>query len=328
MIRLEIADGIALTISPRGATWMSCDVPISRTERRGVILRRAVTDEKSFLGSTIGRYANRIAHGRIHWQGREWQLALKPGSPHHLHGGPGGFHSRTWQVEHASATQARFTLHSAAGDQGYPGDVDVQVTYRLVDAMTIEMQAQAVCTEPTPLALTNHAYFNLDGTPGDVRKHSLEIHSSRYVPVDAELIPLGPLANVEGTGFDFRHAKPIERDWLKDEQQKQAGGYDHAFLLDPVSPMRPAARLTSSDGQLAMAISTTLPALQFYSGQYLAGTEAPGGETYAACSAIALEPGVLPDSPNHPEWPQPSCWLLPGQTYEHTIRYSFEIAHP
>jgi aldose 1-epimerase len=326
MIRLEVPGGIALSISERGATWMSCDLPLPGAHRRDVILRRAATDEQSFLGSTIGRYANRIASGRIHRQGREWQLALKPGSRHHLHGGPGGFHSRTWQVEHASATQARFTLFSPHGDQGYPGDLNVQVTYRLVDAMTIDMHAQAVCTEPTPLALTNHAYFNLDGAAGDVRRHSLQVHASRYAPVDAELIPPGPLADVDGTSFDFRRARTIARDWLADGQQKQAGGYDHAFLLDAsAAPIeRAAARLVSGDGRLAMSIATSLPALQFYSGQYLAGTPAPGGGTYEPCSAVALEPGFLPDSPNHPEWPQPSCWLLPGQTYEHSIRYSFE----
>jgi aldose 1-epimerase len=326
MIRLEAFSGISLTLSERGATWMACEVPLSRSQRRPVILQRAATDEKSFLGSTIGRYANRIAHGRIRWEGREWQLALRPGSPHHLHGGPAGFHSRMWHVEQPSATEARFRLHSPDGDEGYPGNLQAHVTYRLVDAMTIEMHARAASTQPTPLALTNHAYFNLDGTAGDVRRHALQVQASRYTPVDHELIPLGSLAQVEGTGFDFRRAKAIERDWLKDAQQMQAGGYDHAFLLDAsCAQMRqPAAHLVASDERLRLKIATTLPALQFYSGQYLAGTEAPRGATYPACAAVALEPGFLPDSPNRPEWPQPTCWLLPGETYEHIIRYSFE----
>jgi aldose 1-epimerase len=321
VIELHIEGGIALAISERGATWMSCEVPVARGERRDAILRRAENEHKSFLGSTIGRYANRIAHGRIRRGGREWQLALRPGSPHHLHGGPGGFHARVWDVQQAGETEARFTLHSPDGEQGYPGDVEAQVAYRLLDAMTIEMEMRATTTAPTPLALTNHAYFNLDGDAGDVRQHALRVDASRYMPVDRELIPFGPPAAVDRTSFDFREAKPIVRDWLQDDQQRQAGGYDHAFLLDAADPA--ACELTSSRGDLRLAISTTMPALQFYSGQYLAGTPAPGGGTYAACAAIALEPGFLPDSPNHPEWPQPSCWLLPGETFTHTIRYSF-----
>jgi aldose 1-epimerase len=334
MIKLQAPGGIALAISPRGATWMSCDVPVGPAGRRDVILRRAASDDKSFLGSTIGRYANRIAHGRIQWQGKQWQLALRAGSPHHLHGGPGGFHARMWEAQQPSATEARFTLVSPEGDQGYPGEVHAQVTYRLVDPMTIEMDMRATTTAPTPLALTNHAYFNLDGHAaghmGDVRRHALQVQASRFTPVDRELIPLGPLAAVDRTGFDFRGGKTIQADWLKDDQQQSSQGYDHAFLLDDAcAQMRtPAARLTSSAADLRMTIATTMPALQFYSGQYLAGTAAPEGPCYPACCAVALEPGFLPDSPNHPEWPQPSCWLQPGELYAHTIRYSFEALSP
>lgn len=328
MIKLQAPGGITLTIAPRGATWMRCEVPWGASGRRDVILRRAPNDDKSFLGSTIGRYANRIAHGHLEWHGQQWQLALRPGSPHHLHGGPGGFHSRLWDVQQPCASEARFTLRSVEGDQGYPGEVQAQVTYRLADAMTIEMEMRATTTAPTPLAMTNHAFFNLDGTVGDVRRHSLRLHASRFTPVDRELIPLGPLAGVDRTGFDFRTGKTIQSDWLRDEQQQASQGYDHAFLLDEAcAQMRqPAAQLVSSTGDLRMTIATTLPAMQFYSGQYLAGTAAPDGPPYPACCAVALEPGFLPDSPNHPEWPQPSCWLKPGELYAHTIRYSFEVS--
>ena len=324
MITLQAPDGITLAISARGATWMSCQVPVAGANR-DVILRRADSDESSFLGSTIGRYANRIAHGRIARDGREWQLARREGAPHHLHGGPGGFHSRLWQAEQTSATEARFTLRSPDGDQGYPGALTAEVVYRLTDAMTIEMEMRATTTAPTPVALTNHAYFNLDGSATDVRRHSLRVNASRYMPVDRELIPVASPQPVRGTSFDFREGKTIDRDWLADEQQSQAGGYDHAFLLEGAcAGMRaPAVELVASRDDLSLTISTTLPALQFYAGQYLAGTEAPGGSTYEACAAVALEPGFLPDSPNHPEWPQPSCWLDPDDTLAHTIRYAF-----
>lgn len=318
MVGLETTGGVALTLSERDATWVSCEVPMALSARRDVILRRAQTDEKSFLGSTIGRYANRIVPGRIWRGGREWQPALRPGTPHHLHGGPEGFHARVWEVQQRSTEEARFFLHSPEGDQGYPGVVDAYVTYRLVDAMIIEVEMRAT-TAPTPLALTNHAYFNLDGDAGDVRQHALWVNASRHLPIDPELIPFGPPAGVEGTSFDFRKAKPIARNWLGDEQQRQAGGYDHAFLLDGPGL---ACELTSGRGDLRLLIFTTMPALQFYSGRHLAGTPTPDGGSYPACAALALEPGFLPDSPNRPEWPQPCCWLLPGETFVHTIRYS------
>lgn len=318
MIVLEAAGGVALAIDARGATWVSCQVPV-RAKRRDVILRRAIGDRQSFLGSTIGRYANRIAHGLIRRGEREWQLALQEGSIHHLHGGPGGFHACLWQAQQASATRARFTLRSPEGDQGYPGELLVEVVYELADAMTIEMRSRATASAPTPVAITNHAYFNLDGSPGDVRGHTLRVNASRYMPVDRRLIPFGPPSPVTGTSFDFREAKPIARDWLVDPQQQQAGGYDHAFLLDGSL----ACELTSTAGDLRLAITTSLPALQVYSGQGIGGTEAPDGGTYRACAGVALEPGFLPDSPNHPEWPQPGCWLLPGDVQEHVIRYSF-----
>lgn len=327
--RLEWPGGIALEVAERGATWLTLEVPLPGGERRGVILeRRGIDDagaDSAFLGATVGRYANRIAQARIALDDRHWALAPNPGSRHQLHGGPGGFHSRRWQAERQDARAVVFRLRSAEGDQGFPGQLDVQVSYRLADALTVEMEAIATTTAPCPVALTNHAYFNLDGDGADVRDHTLRIAAQAYVPVDAELIPLGPLAPVQGTGFDFRAAKALRQDWLRDAQQQLAGGYDHGFLLDAdrAAMDRPAAELRSSRGDLALDIHTNQPALQLYTGQYLAGIARPPQGSYAACAGIALEPGFLPDSPNHPEWPQPSCWLQPGQTYRHLTRYVF-----
>jgi aldose 1-epimerase len=199
------------------------------------------------------------------------------------------------------------------------------VSYRLTDALTIEMVAEAQVDAPCPVGLTNHAYFNLDATHGDVRQHRLRIVAHDYVPVDSELIPLGGPVPVGGTSLDFREAKPITQHWLADEQQRAGGGYDHAFLLDAAcaQAQSPAAVLSAADASLRLEISTSLPALQFYAGQLLAGTPSRNGVPYAACAGIALEPEFLPDSPNHPEWPQPSCWLQPGQRYRHTIRWRF-----
>lgn len=327
VIRLE-SERLRLEIADRGATWLRCEVDMGGGRWRDVILRRAsiadASGDKAFLGATVGRYANRIAHGRLVRDGREWQLALAPGEKHHLHGGPGGFHTRVWDVEQVSSREARFSLVSPDGDQGYPGELKVEVNYRLVGEMTIEMETRATASEATPVAITNHAYFNLDGDAGDVRGHTLQVAASRYSPVDAELIPAGPPVTVEGTTLDFREGKKVGKGWLGDEQQILAGGIDHAFLLSAdAAAMRAAAELASSTGDLALAIHTDLPALQVYSGQYLEGIRTVADRALGACAGLALEPGYLPDSPNRPSWPQAPCWVHAGQTASHRISYAF-----
>lgn len=296
----------------RSVILQACDPPDEATRR-------------AFLGATIGRYANRIKEGRIARGERAWTLKTDAGSRHQLHGGPQGLHAREWTVDDVSDSAVRLSIMSKDGDQGYPGDLHAQVTYRISDAATIEMEATATVTSPSPVCLTNHAYFYLDGVIGNVRQHRLRIASDCYLPIDEELIPLGTLASVRDTGFDFREAKALEEHWLLDQQQGIAGGYDHAYLLDHscAGLMQPAAELMSSDCSLRMQLSTSLPAIQLYTGQYLGGVPSPSGNHYPACAGLALEPQFLPDSPNHPEWPQPSCWLEPGDVYRHVIRYAF-----
>lgn len=178
-----------------------------------------------------------------------------------------------------------------------------------------------------PVCITNHSYFNLDGMASDVRDHRLRIAAPQYLPVDDALIPLGPLAEVDGTGFDFREAKTLRADWLRDAQQRAGGGYDHAFLLDGSchDMGAPAVELHSRDGALRMSLATTLPAVQLYAGQYLHEVPLALDRHFASCSGMALEPQFLPDSPNHPEWPQPSCWFGPDRPYRHLTRYRFSF---
>lgn len=318
--------GLSLQFASLGATWLSCRVPLADGSVREALLgndpARLPQRLRAYMGATIGRYANRIGGARI---GGSIALTPNPGSRHQLHGGPGGFHAHEWSVQPLGEDALRFTHVSPAGDQGYPGEARAEVTYRLVDAMTLEMEAAVTVSERCPVCITNHAYFNLDGG-GDVRDHRLRIAADRYLPVDGDLIPLGPLAPVSGTGFDFRQAKPLRQDWLRDAQQQPSGGYDHAFLLDPrcADGHTPAVELQSRDARLRMVLSTTLPAVQLYGGQFLHEVEAGSGETLPSCGGLALEPQFLPDSPNHPEWPQPSCWVDAGGTYRQWIRYRFE----
>jgi aldose 1-epimerase len=326
---LRRPNGLELELSSRGATWLGCHVPLPDGTRRSVVLACPTQEQqmrqRAFLGATIGRYANRIGHARYRRRGHTVQLAANAGSPHQLHGGDGGFHAREWHVDAVDETQAAMSLVSADGDQGFPGELQAQVAYTLVEPMVLEIALRAVASAETPVCLTNHAYFNLDGDARDVRAHRLRIAASHYLPVDGELIPLGELAPVAQTSYDFRDGKAIAQDWLADAGQAASLGYDHAFLLDAgCAAMRePAVELRSDDGALSMSIATTLPALQFYGGQHLQGIASRHGGVYPNCAGIALEPQFLPDSPNHPEWPQPSCWLQPGEVWEHRIRYTF-----
>lgn len=325
-LRIE-NDGLQLELMDWGATWLSCLVPMKDRSRREVLLGCARPEDwfvqKSYLNATVGRYANRIANARIHRDGQTIQLDANQGGKHQLHGGVGGFSHRRWTILEKSREHVRFGILSADGDQGYPGNLNLRVIYRVLPGQRIQMECEGEVDALSPLGLTNHAYFNLDGVQGDIRQHRLQIAASRYMPVDAEMIPVAGLAEVASSSFDFRTAHAIDAMFMADEQQKLAGGYDHAYLLDKPEMSETAAVLASGDGRLEMRLYTDSPAVQFYSGNHLAGTSCRQGGAYAAHQGLCLEPGFLPDSPNHPEWPQPDCWLKPGQTYRQTMAWEF-----
>ncbi len=328
-IELRSPEGLCLQLMDWGATWLSCRVPMDTGPAREVLLGCAnLADyfiQGAFLGATVGRYANRIGNARFSRDGREYRLVANRGSRHQLHGGPGGFSQRRWRIAARGPMHVRYEIDSLDGDQGFPGNMKAAVTYRLEAGLQILTDYEVTSDAPTPVCLTNHAYFNLDGLRSDIRAHRLRLAASQYLPTDAELIPLGHLAPVEGSGFDFREAKEIARDFLRDAQQQAPGGYDHAFLLDAIcaNGEHHAAELVAADGRLAMRIYTTLPALQFYSGHKLTGTPSRDARPYGECAGLALETQFLPDSPNHPEYPQPSCWLEPGETWRHQTRLVF-----
>ena len=327
LIVLGSDSGIRLTVMDWGTTWLSCLVPLG-SERRQVLLGCGRIEnyfvQKAFLGATVGRYANRMGRARFDNGGRLIRLVPNEGE-NQLHGGPQGFFNRRWNIAEVSESHAVLRLQSPDGDQGFPGNLSVSVCFRVQGASAISIEYAATVDVPCPVNLTNHSYFNLDGAATDIRRHRLQINAQSFVPVASDLIPLGALAPVAGTGFDFTRAKLIGQDFLADEQQRLSRGYDHAFLLDPECQVltRSAATLVSGDGQLTMDVYTTKPALQFYSGNYLDGVPARDGGTYAAHQGLALETQFLPDSPNHPEWPQPSCWLQPGEDYRHRTVLAF-----
>ncbi|TBQ36680.1 galactose-1-epimerase, partial [Klebsiella quasipneumoniae subsp. similipneumoniae] len=243
---------------------------------------------------------------------------------HQLHGGPEGFDKRRWRIVRADEQEVLFALTSPDGDQGFPGTLQATAHYRLTDDNRIAITYRATVDKPCPVNMTNHVYFNLDGEQRDVRQHQLQILAQRYLPVESDGIPGGELKDVANTSFDFRQPKTIAADFLADADQQKVKGYDHAFLLDAGGDAsQPAAQVWSQDGKLQMTVYTSAPALQFYSGNYLGGTPSQTTEPYADWQGLALESEFLPDSPNHPEWPQPDCVLRPGQEYVSLTEYQF-----
>lgn len=329
LIRLQNRNGMQLTLMDWGATWLSCLVPLTTGERREVLLGCASAaqyrQQQVYLGATVGRYANRIANGHLPYPGGDRQLSTNQAG-NTLHGGAEGIDKRRWQITEQSSSHVCFTLRSPDGDQGFPGELTLWVSYHLDEENRVRIEMQAKSDALTPVNLTNHAYFNLDGEPTDgatrdVRQHSLRLNSAQMVPTDQSGIPLGQLHPVAGTGFDFRKIKPLAQDFLLDAQQQQAKGYDHSYRLD-ANASELAAELVASDGRLRLQLATSLPGLQLYTGNYLAGTPDRSGGHYPDYAGVALEPQFLPDSPHH-AWPQPSCWLAPGQSYHHWIDYRF-----
>lgn len=319
---LRNANGMDVTFMDFGAAWLSARVPLNDGSVREALLGCASPEDylhqSAYLGACVGRYANRIAQSFL----TRTQHPLIPNQPpHQLHGGPEGFSHRRWLIVSQSPTDVRYRLHSPDGDQGFPGNLTAEVHYQLTDDNSLIITYQAETDQPCPVALTNHAYFNLDACQGDARQHRLKIEADHYLPVNREGIPEHGLKPVANTGFDFRQPKTIADDFMKDTDQQSVGGYDHAFLLNhPADDSVEAARLWSGDNKLSLAVTTSAPALQFYSGNFLDGTPARQG-TWRNYQGIALESGFLPDSPNHPEWPQQDCWLQPGDKLQSVTRY-------
>ncbi len=286
-----------------------------------------------YFGATTGRYANRIAKGAFSLDGQRYILATNNGD-NSLHGGQRGFDKVLWTVsEVRSGPEARatFTYVSPDGDEGFPGELTVSVTYALNERNELSIRYAATTTKPTIVNLTNHSYFNLAGAASgrDILGHRLTIAADRFTPVDSGLIPTGELRAVAGTPFDFRTPHAIgER--LRDGAEPQivlGRGYDHNWVLNGGASPDPklAARLEDPVSGRVLELLTTEPALQFYSGNFLDGTVVgKGGHVYRQSGALCLEPQHYPDSPNQPAFP--STRLNPGETYRQLSVFRFSVA--
>lgn len=328
LVTLQNAAGATATVMDWGATWLSFALPLANGEKRELLLGcespQGYVNQSAYLGATVGRYANRIAQAQLQIDGKPHPLVPNQGE-NQLHGGPEGFHARRWMVLSQSAQAVSFQLISAEGDQGFPGTMTAEVHYTLTDDHRLEIRYHATVDKLCPVNMTNHAYFNLDGEGKDARQQTLQMFADRFLPVDSDGIPCADLTGVENTGMNFTTPKTLAKDFLSDRDQQRVKGYDHAWLLNRtcLSGEHPAAHLWSADGKVKMSVFTTAPALQLYTGNFLRGTPNRSGGEYANYQGVALESEFLPDSPNHPEWPQPSCWIKPGQVYRSQTVYQF-----
>jgi aldose 1-epimerase len=280
-----------------------------------------------FFGAIAGRVANRIAKGKFTLEGKEYTVATNNG-PNHLHGGKVGFDKRVWKAEASDlgdrkAVVLKYT--SKDGEEGYPGTVDVTVTYVLNDANEWQIEYKATTDKATPINLTQHAYFNLGGhDSGTILDHSMKIEADYYTPTDETLIPTGKIDPVEGTPFDFRSPTPIGKNIKSIKATPQ--GYDLNYVLrGEAGKLRPTAEVSEPKSGRVMKVSTTEPGVQFYSGNFLDGKQkGKGGVKYKQYAGFCLETQHYPDSINHKEFP--SVVLEPGKTYTHTTVYAFGTA--
>lgn len=283
-----------------------------------------VTDGKTYVGSVVGRYGNRIAKGKFSIDGKEYTIPTNNGA-NTLHGGTTGFDRKVWAAKEIP-NGVEFTLVSPDGDMGYPGKLTVHVKYTLVgDALHLDYTATS--DKATVVNLTNHAYFNMGGEgSGLILGQEIAIHADHYTPVDSGLIPTGELAPVAGTPFDLRKPTVIGKaDPNADPQMKLGGGYDHNWVLNgKIGELHPAARVYDPVSGRVLTVTTTEPGVQFYAGTSIPGTfTGKSGVVYVKNAGFCLETQHFPDSPNHPKFP--SAELKPGQTLHSTTVFTFSV---
>ncbi len=325
-------NGLEVKITNYGGIITSLRVPDRDGRFESVVLGfsslEKYLDGHPYFGSLVGRVGNRIAAGRFTLDGREYHLATNNG-PNHLHGGIRGFDTVIWLAESFTSKQGpalRLTCLSKDQEEGYPGNLSVEVVYILSDDDELIIEYQATTDAATPVNLTQHSYFNLAGIgSGDILGHELTLNADRYLPVDNTLIPTGEFADVAGTMMDFSEPHLIGSRIDQVRGEEFAGGYDHCYILNPSEnegiPSF-AARLKDPGSGRVMEMYTTEPGVQFYTGNFLDGSlQRSDGTAFGKYAGLCLEAQHFPDSVNKAHFP--SMILKPGETYRQTTIYRF-----
>ncbi|MDR1803333.1 MAG: galactose mutarotase [Treponema sp.] len=321
------AGELTLCVSTLGATWTSLTVPSKRMGADDVLLGYSSFDgyvNNGFYGVTVGRFANRIAGAKFTLDGKEYTLEKNAGE-HSLHGGSMGFNRRLWEAESyedKNGVFVRFELKSPDGDGGFPGNLWAVVCYGLTKSNEIVVDYEAKVDAPSPVNLTNHAYFNLagEGSRVDILATELKLYCSSCLEVDEALIPTGKILPVKNTPFDFTNRKPIGRDIAA---LTQTGGYDHCFVVDGEGgKLRPFAEVHEPSTGRTMKGFTTQPGLQLYTCNNIPPHSGKIGSIYKSHGAFCLETQHYPDSPNHPEFP--SSIFSPDRDYHEKAVFAFD----
>ena len=326
---LTNANGMEVTMMNFGARIVSICVPDKDSVFADVVLGfdniQSYLDNSSDFGAFIGRYGNRIDHGKFTLDSVEYQLSIN-NDMHSLHGGEKGFQYCMFDIEQISSSQLVASYTAQDGEMGYPGTLQAKATYTLTDDNAIVIEYEATTDKPTIINLTNHSYFNLSGDAQSVLDHDLFLNADAFTPIDETFMTTGEILPVDSTPMDFRQPTRIgERiDQYEYEQLKNGNGYDHNWVLNTDCAHCLACRLIDHATGRILDVHTSEPGVQVYTGNFLDGTlTGKHGVVYQQRAAICLETQHYPDSPNKPEWP--SVVLRPGETYTSLCVYHFSV---
>lgn len=330
LFRLKNKNGLEMEVTNFGARVISLYVPDKNGVFDDIVLghdevKTYIDEPHTFFGAPVGRYANRIADAQFSLGGETFQLEVN-NDPNNIHGGSDGLHNVVWAVEEEDMQHILFSYRLKDGQGGFPGNLDVQMTYSLTDENEFKIDYIAKTDKPTVVNLSHHSYFNLNGAgKGVITNHTLYINADRYTPVDEKLIPTGEILPVKGTPLDFTKAYVIgDRIDEGFEQLQIAGGYDHNWVLnnDEGEGTTLAAEVWAPNGR-KIQVYTSQPGVQFYAGNFLNNVKGKADQLYPKRGGFCLETQHFPDSPNQPGFP--SVVLQPGERYMETSVYKFSI---
>jgi aldose 1-epimerase len=327
---LKNKNGLVAQITNYGATIVSIFVPDSKGEFADIVqgydtIGEYINGNGIYQGVICGRCANRISNGKLVIDGKEYKLAINNG-PNHLHGGITGFNRVVWDVKSTTANKVELEYLSKDGEENYPGNAKIKVTYTLTDANELKLDYEAVTDKTTVVNLASHSYFNLAGEgSGDVLSQELMINGNLFTPVAPTAEPTGEIRSVKGTPMDFTSPKAIGKDINADDEQiKNGAGYDHNWVLKHrIGELGLAAVATDPKSGRVMEIYTTQPGVQFYSANWVDNEPGKGGKKYQKRWAFCLETQYFADAVNKPHFP--STILKPGEVYKHTCVHKFLV---